>query len=103
MPESPLTGKPFDIAGYALLAHRAARETGLGVGEFVHTFGDADLYRNHERQAREQFAREPRPPPKLALGGVGSTFDLNAEAISFEGYDPWPAIRAPVAVSRRHR
>jgi thymidylate synthase len=91
-------GVPFNIASYALLTHLIARETNLGVGEFVHTFGDAHLYSNHERQAREQLSREPRPLPKLVLGEVGSLFDLNAEAISFEGYDPWPAIKAPVAV-----
>ena len=86
------------IASYALLTHLVARECGLQAGEFVHTFGDAHLYRNHEDQAREQLARTPRPLPRLKLGDVGSIFDLDADAIEFEGYDPWPAIKAKVAV-----
>ena len=91
-------GVPFNIASYALLTHLVAHECGLQAGEFVHTFGDAHLYRNHESQAREQLAREPRPLPRLKLGDAGSIFDLNADAIVFEGYDPWPAIKAKVAV-----
>jgi thymidylate synthase len=92
-------GVPFNIASYALLAHMIAHVTGLAVGDFVHSFGDLHLYRNHLEQARLQLEREPHPLPRLKLNPQArSLFDIRYEDISVEGYDPWPAIRAPVAV-----
>lgn len=92
-------GVPFNIASYALLTHMVAQVCGLGVGDFVHTLGDAHLYSNHVEQARLQLSREPRPLPTLRLNpGVSSIFDFRYEDIDFEGYQPHPAIKGLVAV-----
>ena len=92
-------GVPFNIASYALLTHMVAQACGLGVGDFVHTLGDAHLYSNHLEQARQQLSRAPRALPRLALDpGVKDLFEFRYEDVAIEGYDPWPSIRAQVAV-----
>jgi thymidylate synthase len=92
-------GVPFNIASYALLTHMVAQVAGLEVGDFVHTLGDAHLYLNHLEQARLQLTREPRPLPTLVLDPSVREIDaFELEHIQVAGYDPHPAIKAPIAV-----
>lgn len=94
-------GVPFNIASYAILTHMLAQQAGLEVGEFVHTFGDCHLYHNHitDDIVHEQLCREPRALPQLLLKRkADSIFDYRFEDFEIVGYDPYPAIKAPIAV-----
>ncbi len=92
-------GVPFNIASYALLTLMMAHATGLSPGDFVHTFGDAHLYVNHLEQAELQLSRTPKKLPTMQLSpAVKSIFDFRIDDFTLEGYDPDPAIRAPIAV-----
>ena len=92
-------GVPFNIASYALLTYMVAQVTGLEVGDFVHTLGDAHLYLNHLDQAREQLTREPRSLPQLWLDPqVASIDEFVLDSVKVTGYDPHPRIAAPIAV-----
>lgn len=92
-------GVPFNIASYSLLLMMMAQVTGLKVGDFVHTFGDAHLYSNHMDQVQDMLAREPRPLPHVKINPeVHSLFDFKISDFELIGYDPHPTIKAPVAV-----
>ena len=92
-------GVPFNIASYALLTMMVAQVCDLEPGDFVHTLGDTHLYANHVDQAREQLSRTPRPLPTMKLSPAVKAIDgFTYEDFTLEGYDPHPAIKAPVAV-----
>lgn len=92
-------GVPFNIASYALLTMMVAQVTGLQPGSFVHTFGDLHLYNNHLQQTATQLSRTPRPLPTMTINpAIQRLEDFRYEDFRLEGYDPWPAIKAPIAV-----
>jgi len=92
-------GVPFNIASYALLTLMVAHVTGLRPAEFIHTFGDLHIYLNHLEQVKLQLGREPRPLPRMSLNPrVKDLLVFQYEDFSLESYDPWPAIKAPIAV-----
>ena len=92
-------GVPFNIASYALLTLMLAQVCGLSPGEFIHSFGDVHLYLNHERQARLQLEREPRALPSMRLNpDVRDLFAFKPQDFTLTGYDPYPSIKAPIAV-----
>jgi thymidylate synthase len=92
-------GVPFNIASYSLLTHMVAQQCDLGVGDFVWTGGDCHIYSNHVEQVREQLSRAPRPYPTLVIKRrPASIFDYAFDDFAFDGYDPHPHIKAPVAV-----
>jgi len=94
-----LLGVPFNIASFALLTMMLAHVTGLRCEDFVHTFGDVHIYKNHFEQVKLQLSREPRMYPEMKINAnIKSIFDFNYEDFELQGYDPYPAIKAPIAV-----
>jgi thymidylate synthase len=92
-------GVPFNIASYALLTMMMAQVTGLKPGEFVHTLGDAHIYLNHLEQVDVQLSRTPKKLPTMWINPeIQSIFDFTIDDFKLEGYDPDPAIKAPIAV-----
>ncbi len=92
-------GVPFNIASYALLTMMVAQVTGRELGEFVHTLGDAHIYNNHFEQVKLQLSRQPKPLPKMKINPeVKDIFGFKFEDFTLEGYDPYPSIKAPIAI-----
>lgn len=91
-------GVPFNIASYSFLTYMMAQQAGLEPGDFIWTGGDCHIYLNHVDQVKEQISRQPRPYPILKLQKADDLFSYKVEDFIIEGYDPWPAIKAPIAV-----
>jgi len=92
-------GVPFNIASYALLTMMVAQVCGLELGEFIHSFGDTHIYLNHIEQVKLQLGREPRPYPEMKINSnIKNILDFKYEDFTLEGYNPYPSIKAPVAV-----